>query len=96
MWQLHRSQQRRLRRRQARSLRRQGSKRHERSIKGLESLAVTLKNPAFVDKMKQLSGGEPSTSGLVTIKYSNWLMSIVLAQQPHFASLGRRMGPDWD
>jgi oleate hydratase len=55
-----------------------------------------LKNPAFVDKMKQLSGGEPSTSGLVTIKYSNWLMSIVLAQQPHFASLGRRMGPDWD
>ena len=49
-----------------------------------ESFTVTLKNPAFFDKMHQFSGNEPGTGGLVTFKDSNWLMSIVLAHQPHF------------
>jgi len=49
-----------------------------------ESFTVTLKNPAFFDAMKQFSGNEPGTGGLVTFKDSNWLMSIVLAHQPHF------------
>jgi len=49
-----------------------------------ESFTVTLKNPAFFDKMYQFSGNEPGTGGLVTFKDSNWLMSIVLAYQPHF------------
>jgi oleate hydratase len=49
-----------------------------------ESFTVTLKNPAFFDKMRQFSGNEPGTGGLVTFKDSNWLMSIVLAHQPHF------------
>ena len=49
-----------------------------------ESFTVTLKNPTFFDKMKQFSGNEPGTGGLVTFKDSNWLMSIVLAHQPHF------------
>jgi oleate hydratase len=49
-----------------------------------ESFTVTLKNPAFFDKMIQFSGNEPGTGGLVTFKDSNWLMSIVLACQPHF------------
>jgi len=49
-----------------------------------ESFTVTLKNPAFFDKMNQFSGNEPGTGGLVTFKDSNWLMSIVLAHQPHF------------
>jgi oleate hydratase len=49
-----------------------------------ESFTVTLKNPDFFDKMKQFSGNEPGTGGLVTFKDSNWLMSIVLAHQPHF------------
>lgn len=49
-----------------------------------ESFTVTLKNPAFFDKMIQFSGNEPGTGGLVTFKDSNWLMSIVLAYQPHF------------
>jgi len=43
-----------------------------------------MKNPAFFDKMYQFSGNEPGTCGLVTFKDSNWLMSIVLAYQPHF------------
>jgi oleate hydratase len=34
--------------------------------------------------MYQFSGNEPGTGGLVTFKDSNWLMSIVLAFQPHF------------
>jgi oleate hydratase len=49
-----------------------------------ESFTVTLKNPAFFDKMYQFSGNEPGTGGLVTFKDSNWLMSIVLAHQPYF------------
>ena len=49
-----------------------------------ESFTVTLKNPAFFDKMQQFSDNPAGTGGLVTFKDSNWLMSIVLAYQPHF------------
>ena len=51
-----------------------------------ESFTVTLKNPDFFDMMQQFSGNEAGTGGLVTFKDSNWLMSIVLAHQPHFAN----------
>jgi len=50
-----------------------------------ESFTVTLKNPAFFDAMQRLSGNVAGTGGLVTFKDSRWLMSIVLAHQPHFA-----------
>jgi oleate hydratase len=49
-----------------------------------ESFTVTLKTSAFFDQMNQFSGNEAGTGGLVTFKDSNWLMSIVLAHQPHF------------
>jgi oleate hydratase len=49
-----------------------------------ESFTVTLKTPAFFNQMIQFSGNQPGTGGLVTFKDSNWLMSIVLAYQPHF------------
>jgi oleate hydratase len=49
-----------------------------------ESFTVSLKNPAFFNQMFQFSGNEAGTGGLVTFKDSNWLMSIVLAHQPHF------------
>jgi oleate hydratase len=49
-----------------------------------ESFTVTLKNPAFFDRMNQFSGNEAGIGGLVTFKDSNWLLSIVLAHQPHF------------
>jgi oleate hydratase len=48
-----------------------------------ESFTVTLKNPRFFDKMAEFSGNQAGTGGLVTFKDSNWLMSIVLAYQPH-------------
>lgn len=50
------------------------------------SFTVTLKNPAFFDQMQQFSDNVAGTGGLVTFKDSNWLMSIVLAHQPHFAN----------
>jgi oleate hydratase len=49
-----------------------------------ESFTVTLKNPAFFAMMDRFSDNEAGTGGLVTFKDSNWLMSIVLAHQPHF------------
>ena len=51
-----------------------------------ESFTVTLKDPSFFNQMKQFSGNEAGTGGLVTFKDSNWLLSIVLAFQPHFAN----------
>ena len=49
-----------------------------------ESFTVTLQTPAFFDQMIHFTGNQPGTGGLVTFKDSNWLMSIVLAHQPHF------------
>ena len=49
-----------------------------------ESFTVTLRDPAFFDAMTKFSGNEPGTGALVTFKDSSWLMSIVLAYQPHF------------
>jgi len=51
-----------------------------------ESFTVTLTQPGFFDLMNQFSGNEAGIGGLVTFKDSNWLMSIVLAHQPHFAN----------
>ena len=50
-----------------------------------ESFTVTLKDTAFFDRMDRFSGNRAGTGGLVTFKDSRWLMSIVLAHQPHFA-----------
>jgi oleate hydratase len=49
-----------------------------------ESFTVTLTNSRFFEAMREFSGNEAGTGGLVTFKDSNWLMSIVLAHQPHF------------
>jgi oleate hydratase len=51
-----------------------------------ESFTVTLKNPIFFNKVTEFSDNQPGTGGLITFKDSNWLMSIVLAYQPHFAN----------
>ena len=49
-----------------------------------ESVTVTVNDTAFFDQMEAFSGNQAGTGGLVTFKDSNWLMSIVLAHQPHF------------
>jgi oleate hydratase len=49
-----------------------------------ESFTVTVKETAFFDQMEAFSGNQAGTGGLVTFKDSNWLLSIVLAHQPHY------------
>jgi oleate hydratase len=60
-----------------------------------ESFTVTLKNPAFFDEMTQFTGNQPGTGGLVTFKDSNWLMSIMLAHQPHFQAQPAQIQVFW-
>lgn len=50
------------------------------------SFTATLKDTAFFDAMQQFSGNVAGTGGLVTFRDSNWLMSVVLAHQPHFVN----------
>lgn len=50
-----------------------------------ESFTVTCgPENRFVKMMQEFSGNAPGTGALVTFKDSNWLMSIVIARQPHF------------
>ena len=48
------------------------------------SFTATLKDNTFHDYMENFSGNIDGTGGLVTMIDSNWLMSIVIARQPHF------------
>jgi oleate hydratase len=60
-----------------------------------ESFTVTLKDPTFFKLMENFSGNKPGTGGLVTLKDSNWLMSIVLAYQPHFLNQPENVQVFW-
>lgn len=60
-----------------------------------QSFTVTLKNPLFFDLMNQMSGNEAGTGGLVTFKDSNWMMSVVLAHQPHFIDQPKEIQVFW-
>lgn len=48
------------------------------------SFTVTLKDKTFFELMERFTGNAAGTGGLVTFKDSRWLMSVVLARQPHF------------
>ena len=48
------------------------------------SFTVTMKDSTFLDYMEDFTGNVDGTGGLVTLTDSNWLMSIVIARQPHF------------
>ncbi len=43
-----------------------------------------MKDSTFHDYMENFSGNVDGTGGLVTLTDSNWLMSFVIARQPHF------------
>ncbi|MCO1603987.1 oleate hydratase [Desulfosporosinus nitroreducens] len=49
-----------------------------------ESFTVTCQDSRFFDLMEKFSRNKAGSGALVTFKDSNWLMSIVLAYQPHF------------
>jgi oleate hydratase len=48
------------------------------------SFTVTQRDPTFFELMEKFTGNVAGTGGLVTFTDSNWLMSVVLAAQPHF------------
>ncbi len=48
------------------------------------SFTATLEDSTFHDYMENFSGNVDGTGGLVTLTDSNWLMSFVIARQPHF------------
>jgi len=61
-----------------------------------ESFTVTLKDPAFFRSMKDFSGNQAGTGGLVTFKDSSWLLSVVLPHQPHFPGQPEDVQVFWD
>jgi len=48
------------------------------------SFTVTMSDPTFFELIENFTGNVAGTGGLVTFVDSSWLMSIVLARQPHF------------
>jgi oleate hydratase len=50
------------------------------------SFTATMHDPTFFSLMEKFTGNEAGTGALVTIMDSNWLMSVVLPHQPHFAN----------
>lgn len=49
-----------------------------------ESFTVTCKGNKFLKLLEKFSGNIPGSGALMTFKDSSWLMSIVVAAQPHF------------
>jgi oleate hydratase len=48
------------------------------------SFTATMNDSTFLNYMEKFSGNVDGTGGLVTLTDSNWLMSFVIARQPHF------------
>ncbi len=59
------------------------------------SFTATLKDDRFHDYMEDFSGNLNGTGGLVTLTDSSWLMSIVIARQPHFPNQPRDVKVFW-
>lgn len=49
-----------------------------------ESFTVTFRDPTFRSLLESFTGNVHGTGALVTFKDSNWLLSVVMARQPHF------------
>ncbi len=49
-----------------------------------ESFTVTCKGNKFLKEIERYSRNKPGSGALMTFKDSNWLMSLVVAAQPHF------------
>jgi oleate hydratase len=59
------------------------------------SFTATLKDTTFHDHMEDFSGNVDGTGGLVTLTDSNWLMSFVIARQPHFPNQPKDVKVFW-
>lgn len=51
-----------------------------------ESFTVTMRGNKLLKMIENFSGNIPGSGALMTFKDSNWLMSIVVAAQPHFVN----------
>ncbi|WP_281281624.1 oleate hydratase [Paenibacillus oralis] len=60
-----------------------------------ESFTVTFRDSRFFELMEAFSRNKPGTGALVTFKDSSWLMSIVLAYQPHFRNQPEHVKVFW-
>jgi oleate hydratase len=60
-----------------------------------ESFTLTFRDPAFIRRMIGFSGNQPGTGGLVTLKDSSWLMSVVVPRQPHFEGQPDELSVAW-
>jgi oleate hydratase len=60
-----------------------------------ESFTVTFRDPTFFTFMENFTGNKAGTGGLVTFTDSNWLMSVVLAYQPHFLNQPENIKVCW-
>lgn len=49
-----------------------------------QSFTVTMKGQKFLNMIEKYSRNKPGSGALMTFKDSNWLMSMVVAKQPHF------------
>lgn len=49
-----------------------------------ESFTVTMRGNGLLKRIEEFSGNVPGSGALMTFKDSSWLMSIVVACQPHF------------
>ncbi|KAF1994115.1 67 kDa myosin-cross-reactive antigen family protein [Amniculicola lignicola CBS 123094] len=60
-----------------------------------ESFTVTLSDHELLRRIEGYTLNEPGTGALLTLKDSNWLMSIVVPHQPHFANQPRDIDVFW-
>jgi oleate hydratase len=59
------------------------------------SFTATLKDDTFHDHMEDFTGNLNGTGGLITMIDSSWLMSIVIARQPHFPNQPKNVKVFW-
>ncbi|WP_461484231.1 oleate hydratase [Porticoccus sp.] len=59
------------------------------------SFTATINDDTFHDYMEDFSGNLSGTGGLVTMTDSSWLMSIVIARQPHFPNQPKDVKVFW-
>ncbi|BES69080.1 oleate hydratase [Marinobacter nanhaiticus D15-8W] len=60
-----------------------------------ESFTITFRDTTFFDRMEAFTGNTAGTGALVTFTDSNWLLSIVLAHQPHFLNQPKDVQVCW-
>lgn len=60
-----------------------------------ESFTVTFQDSKFFDLMENFTRNRAGTGALVTFKDSSWLMSVVLAFQPHFRNQPEHVRVFW-